>query len=324
MQSLACDLAFRVGFSLNDARTSAMNVTLKQIRAFLEIAKLNSFTRASDRLNTTQSSLSVLIRELEAELGTRLLDRTTRKVEITEAGREFAPFAERMLLELETGFTATRELAARKKGRLSLAASPLAAAALLPKLIASFRSLYPGISIALEEVSPELLASRVAGGLYDCGIGVFDTLDDGLTAISALNERLMLICPSNHPLALAPDVEWRQLADHDFIAVTADNAARRRIDRYLALAGVNIRPAFEVRNMTTTLGLVAAEMGVATWPSWAATLARAYDVVLRPLVRPEAFHTISIVMSKERAPSPAVEAFISVVKEQANNLIDPS
>lgn len=300
-----------------------MNITLKQIRAFLEIARLNSFTRASDRLNTTQSSLSVLIRELEAELGTRLLDRTTRKVEITEAGREFAPFAERMLLELESGFTATRELAERKKGRLSLAASPLAAAALLPKVIASFRTLYPGISVALEEVPPELLSSRVAGGLFDCGIGVFDTMDDGLTAISVFNERLMLMCPSSHPLAASQEVEWRLLADHDFIAVTPDNAARRRIDRYLALAGVEIHPAFEVRNMTTALGLVAAGMGVATWPSWAAALARAYDVVLRPLVRPEAFHTVSIVMSKERAPSPAVEAFIDVVKDQGKNLIDP-
>lgn len=299
-----------------------MNITLKQIKAFLEIAKLNSFTRASDRLNTTQSSLSVLIRELEAELGTRLLDRTTRKVEITEAGREFAPFAERTLRELESGLTATRELAARKKGRLSLAASPLAAAALLPKVIASFRALYPGISVALEEVSPELLSARVAGGLFDCGVGVFDTLDDGLTAISAFSERLMLLCPSDHPLAALQEVEWRQLAEHDFIAVAADNAARRRVDRYFALAGVAIQPAFQVRNMTTILGLVAARMGVAAWPSWAAGLTRAHDVTLRPLVRPEAFHTISVVISKERAPSPAVEAFIEVIRDQGKTLIE--
>jgi DNA-binding transcriptional LysR family regulator len=300
-----------------------MNITIKQLRAFLEIAKINSFTRASDRLNTTQSSLSVLIRELETELGTRLLDRTTRKVEITEAGREFIPFAERVLLELENGFVATRELAARKRGRLSLAASPLAAAALLPRIIASFRALYPGISVGIEEVSPESLSARVAGGLFDCGVGVFDTLDDGLAAISVFSERLMLVCPADHPLAAMREVEWRQLTDHDFIAVTADNAARRRIDRYFAIAGVDVRPAFEVRNMTTTLGLVAARMGVATWPSWAAGLTRAHDVVLRPLVRPEAFHTISVVMSKERAPSPAVEAFIEVIRDQGKALMDP-
>jgi DNA-binding transcriptional LysR family regulator len=301
-----------------------MNVTLKQIRAFLEISRLHSFTRASEHLNSTQSSLSVLIQELEAELRTRLLDRTTRKVELTDAGREFAPFAERMLLELENGVKATRELVARQRGRLNIASSPLAAAALLPKVIAHFRKLYPGISVAMEEVPPELLSSRIASGLFDCGVGVFDTMDDGLVSIPVFSERLMLACPRHHPLAASLEVEWRQLADHAFIAVTPDNAARRRIDRHFASAGVTIQPAFEVKNMITTLGMVAAGVGIATWPSWAATLTLPYDVVLRPLVRPEAFHTVSIVTSKGRAPSAAVEAFIELLKEDGRSLPDGS
>jgi DNA-binding transcriptional LysR family regulator len=299
-----------------------MNVTLKQVRAFLEVAKLNSFTRASERLNATQSSLSVLIRELEAELETRLLDRTTRKVEITEAGREFLPFAERLLGVLEQGVEATREIVARHRGRVSVAASPLAAAALLPRVIAEFQVRYPGINVVLEEFPPGQVSSRVANSLCDCAVGVFDTRDDGLTIVPVFQERLMLICPRKHPLSLKREVKWTDLQDYPLIAVSSESAARRRLDRLFATAGVSIQPTFEVRNMITTLGLVDAKIGVAIWPSWASSLARSFDVEVRPLVRPKAVHILSVVTPKGRIVSAAAEAFIDTLKDYMRSLGD--
>jgi DNA-binding transcriptional LysR family regulator len=292
-----------------------MNVTLKQVRAFLEVAKLNSFTRASERLNATQSSLSVLIRELEAELETRLLDRTTRKVEITEAGREFLPFAERMLSVLDQGVEATREIVARHRGRVSVAASPLAAAALLPRVIAQFQIRYPGINVELEEFAPDQVSTRVANSLCDCGVGVFDTRDDGLTIVPVFQERQMLICPRKHPLSLKREVRWSDLRDYPLIAVSSESAARRRLGRLFAVADVSIQPSFEVRNMITMLGLVDAKIGVAIWPSWASSLANSFDVELRPLVRPKAVHILSVVTPKGRVVSAAVEAFIETLKD---------
>lgn len=294
-----------------------MNITLKQVRAFLEVAKLKSFTRASERLNATQSSLSVLIRELEAELETRLLDRTTRRVEITEAGLEFLPFAERILGVLGQGLEATRELTARRRGRVSIAASPLAAAALLPRAIARFQQLYPGINVVLEEFPPEQVSMRVADSLCDCGVGVFDTQDDGLTSAPVLQEQQMLLCPRKHPLSAKSEVRWSDLPNYPLIAVGAESAARRRLDRQFALAGISIQPSFEVRNMMTVLGLVDAGIGVAIWPSWAISLARSFDVEIRPLVRPKAVHIVSVAVPKGRIVSPAVEAFIDTLKDHA-------
>lgn len=297
-----------------------MNITLKQVRAFLEVAKLKSFTRASERLNATQSSLSVLIRELEIELETRLLDRTTRKVEITEAGHEFIPFAERILDVLGQGVEATQELVARRRGRVSVVASPLAAAALLPRAIARFHQLYPGITITLEEFPPEQVPLRVADSLCDCGVGVFDARDDGLASTPVFQERLMLLCPRKHPLSAKNEVRWSDLSDYPLIAVTSESAARRRLDRQFASAGVSIQPAFEVRNMMTVLGLVDAKIGIAVWPSWATSLARSFDVEVRPLVRPKAVHIVSAAVPKGRIVSPAVGAFIDTLKDFARTI----
>ena len=294
-----------------------MNITLKQIRAFLEVAKLKSFTRASERLNATQSSLSVLIRELEAELDTRLLDRTTRKVELTEPGREFLPFAERLLRVLGQGVEATQEIVARRRGRVSVAASALAAAAFLPRAIARFQELYPGVSVVLEEFPPDQVATRVADSLCDCGVGVFDTRDDGLTSTPVFQERQMLLCPRKHPLAAKSEIRWSDLPEYPLITVTAESAARRRLDRQFALAGISIQPAFEVRNMITVLGLVDARIGIAIWPSWAIPLARSFEVELRPLVRPKAVHIVSAAVPKGRVVSPAVEAFVDTLKTHA-------
>ena len=113
-----------------------LNVTIRQIQAFLAVAELGSFTRAAERLHAAQPALSLLLRQLEDELGARLLDRTTRRVELTEAGREFKNSADRILDELHHAARSARDHAARRRGRISIVAPPLLAAVLLPDAIA--------------------------------------------------------------------------------------------------------------------------------------------------------------------------------------------
>ncbi|WP_311851614.1 LysR family transcriptional regulator [Methylocella sp. CPCC 101449] len=297
-----------------------MNVTLRQVRAFLEIASLRSFTRASERLNVPQSSLSVLISELEAELQTRLLKRTTRMVALTEAGREFLPYAERLLMVLDEGIEAAREVDLRRRGQINVIASPLVAVALLPPAIARFQDAYPGIHVTVTEFPPHQISTHVAQSLCDCGFGVFDAQDDGLISAPIIQGHLMLLCAPSHPLAAQKKVGWKDLAGHPLIAVRQDNAARRRLDRQFEVAGLAVKPRFEVRNMVTILGMVAANLGISIWPSWAAPLAKSFQLELRPLVQPQAHHIVSVITSKDRSLSPAATAFIETVRAHAQAL----
>jgi DNA-binding transcriptional LysR family regulator len=116
-----------------------MNLTLRQLRAFAAVAETGSFTAAAQQLHLTQSALSVLVRELEREMGVQLLDRHTRRVQLTEAGREFLPSVHRLLGDLTTAVAGVTDLRDKKKGVLRLAAPQLMACTLMPRVIAVYR-----------------------------------------------------------------------------------------------------------------------------------------------------------------------------------------
>jgi DNA-binding transcriptional LysR family regulator len=105
-----------------------MNITSRQLRAFVLTARHENFSRAADQMFITQSGMSILVRELEAQLGFRLFDRTTRKVKLTESGSKFLPIADRCLSDLEAGAVAIRRSASAAVGRLIAGASPFVTA----------------------------------------------------------------------------------------------------------------------------------------------------------------------------------------------------
>src|SRR5215831_14748716 len=122
-----------------------MNLNLRHLEAFAAVARLGSFTKAASALYISQPSFTVQIKQLEEELGVRLLDRNTRSVSLTAIGRELAPVVERLLGELEGIVTSTRALSAKSIGSVTIAALPSVSATLLPGVIAAFRQRYPGI-----------------------------------------------------------------------------------------------------------------------------------------------------------------------------------
>jgi DNA-binding transcriptional LysR family regulator len=157
-----------------------MNVTLRQIRCFHVVSELGSFTRAAQRLRMTQPGLSLIVRELEKALEVRLLDRTTRQVELTAAGREFLGATLRVIHDLDDSIRNARELTNRKRGKLTVAAPPLLAATLLPVAIADYKRAYPGIDAAVLDVQTDEVIARVRSGEADCAIGTFANEEVGI------------------------------------------------------------------------------------------------------------------------------------------------
>ena len=147
------------------------NLTLRQLRAFAAVAEQGSFTAAAARLHLTQSALSVLVRELERELGARLFDRHTRRVLLTEAGRELLPYATRVLADLEQAASSVAGLSDKSRGWLRLAMPQLMASTLGARAIAAFHRQHPGIAIELHDTPPDQLVGEmyclIMGLLHD-------------------------------------------------------------------------------------------------------------------------------------------------------------
>src|SRR3954465_13111380 len=133
-----------------------MDLSLRQIRAFVSVAHLKSFTRAAALLHLSQPALTVQIRRLEEALGVKLLDRNSRTVELTRVGRELAPVLQRLLRELDSVVIDTRDLAAKRHGVVRIAALPSVAAGLLPDVIAAFREGNPRVTFVLSTTSKKV------------------------------------------------------------------------------------------------------------------------------------------------------------------------
>ncbi len=299
-----------------------MNITLRQLQAFKTVAEFGSFTRAADRLKVAQPALSLSIRELERELNLRLFDRTTRRVELTSAGREFLQSADRLLADLERAVRNAQELSERKRGRIVLAAPPLLAAMIAPGAIAEYNTAFPGIDVGLVEGTNEQILEKLRSGEADCAIGTFDDREDGIRREGLAQDVLTLFCPPSHPLARQKRVRWRDLLDHRLILLTRDSNIRALIDRTLSELGENTtKPLYEVSQMTTAIMLVEAGLGPAVLPSYIWSFSRDRQIVSRPLVEPQVNRPISLIHAESRSLSPAAEAFVKVLRAQARAAI---
>lgn len=297
-----------------------MKITLKQIEGFLAVAEAGNFSSASRRLNIAQPALSQAIKDLEAELSVRLFDRTTRRVELTDAGREFQRSASKVLEELEHAVGNVHDLAERRRGRLRIAAPPLLAAVVLPQAIAEFRNRFPGISVQLADVGTEQIVEAVRSGKADCGLGTFSPAEDGIERTPLIRDSLMLFCGHASVFGDATSVGWRELANQPLITLTRDSGIRLLVEVGFEAAEIPLKPAYEVTQITTAIALVEAGLGVSVLPTYALAAARHRKVTGKLLTDPGISREVVLIHATGRSVSPAVSAFSTVVRRYAQQL----
>lgn len=287
-----------------------MNVTLRQLRAFVEVARCGGFTAAAPKLHLTQSATSLQIRELEAQLGLQLIDRSTRRFALTEAGDEFLISAARIVADVEQSVTDTRELLLKRRGRITIATTPLLASTLLPATIAQFLDDFPAVSVRVADLPAEQIARRVLSGDADFGFGVFAEADPQFDRTPLLRHPLGVMVPSAWPLATRRrDLVWEDLRDQPLIAMSHASGLRTLIDQHLHQAGVQVSPRFEVAYLSTAVGLAEAGLGITVVPAYVGALMRSERVSFRSLHKPVVHRQIEILVRAGRSLSPSAAAF---------------
>jgi len=293
-----------------------MNISLRQLRVFKAVASQGSFTRAGANIGLSQPAVSRCVTELEQHLGLKLLDRTTREVVLTEAGRSLAVQLERVLDDLDAVLLESRGQATQRQGRVRVASSPTLSANLMPECIARCRRDHPGLEmLLLDRIQHDALASVVAGEV-DFGVVIDAGARDDLHAETLFSEPFCLVCPPSHRLARRRSAKWTDLAGESLVLLDHASGSRRLIDDALHLHGVEAPVAQEVGHVTTILRMLDAGLGISIVPTLAVPPAELQGLVMRPLL-PQIDRNIALVRRSNRTLTPTAEMAWQLVRRVA-------
>jgi DNA-binding transcriptional LysR family regulator len=298
-----------------------MNITLKQIRAFATVARERSFTRASERLHLTQSTLTTSIKILESEIGMRLFDRSTRSVVLTAQGTSFLPVAERMLRDLHDSLEDLRMTADRQRGSVTVAAAPSFINYVVAPAVAWMASAYPGISVRLAEETTEGVTRMVLGGEADFGVITLFQPVPTLDASLVLSDVYGAVYRAGHPLDdEAAPLSWTRLTGHTLVALAGANGIRALVDRHPKIPPGFKNPAYEVGSMSSLRSLLELGFCYTMLPSLAARPLVADGLCYRPLSKPVVRRHLYAVKKKGRTLSPSALALLESMTESLGRI----
>ncbi|MBS0294521.1 MAG: LysR family transcriptional regulator [Proteobacteria bacterium] len=293
-----------------------MNVTLRQLQVFLSVAATRNFSRTGDQIGLTQPAVSRAITELEGLLGLQLLNRTTREVALTDAGRSLAARLPRVLEELEATLLDVRGMATALHGRVRVASSPTLSANLLPDCIARCQRELPGVQIVLLDRVQNDVLNSVLSGEVDFGVVIDPSDREALHCESIYTEPFCLACPPTHRLARRRQLRWTDLAGEPLVLLDHASGSRRLIDRALAAQAVEARVAQEVGHATTIFRMLDAGLGVSVIPMLALPPEGLPHLAIRPLV-PRVDRDIMLVHRRNRALAPLAQRVWDLVRDMA-------
>ncbi|OOG62798.1 LysR family transcriptional regulator [Rhodanobacter sp. B04] len=294
-----------------------MNVSLRQLRAFLAVARLQHFRRAAESLHLTQPAISRHIADLEAELGVRLFDRNTREVIPTDAGRYLQSAVERVLEELDGVLTHVHSESERKQGKVRVAAVPTLSAGLMPQCIAACTSRYPALTVQLHDRVQSLVLDSVRGGEVDFGLAIEPADSEAFDSETILHDPFVLICRREHPLARLAAVPWKKLQGEPLVLLDYASGSRRLIDQQLAAHRVEARVMQQTGHTHTAFRMVEAGLGISVSPSL--SLPASEQLTVRPLT-PTAKRAVTLIRRRHRSLSPVAELVWAQIRETAARL----
>lgn len=286
-----------------------MNITLRQLEALVAVSRANSMTRAAEQLHVTQAAISLLLRQLELHLGVRLFDRTTRSCTPTAAGREAVQAAERILGDTLGLSRQMRSLSEARTGTVVFVASAGAASALMPAVLADFRTAYPGVDVIMRDVAADQLVGTLLASDAEFAIGSVDGPVPDVTLTPLVKGRLSAIGWPGCPIASMQTLSWDELATLPTIAMRRDTLIRAQIDRRLARDGKTLVPTHEVSLINTALSMTAKGIGYAILPSYMMPTEQYPGLIAFPLVRPAIMRQLSWIQQTGRGLSPAARQF---------------
>lgn len=291
------------------ART--MNITLKQLRVFCALYELRSFTAAARAAFVTQSAVSKLCAELEAEVGQPLFERSTRSVTPCEGAADFYAYAQEILGTVRAAERSMSGLRSLDRGAVGVASSPMMMVGLLGDVIARYHRQHAGVKLALYELNTDDTLEHVRHGHADFGIVSTQTHGEGLDARVIYRDSMYMVCAPSHPLGESASVRWADLAAHDHVTLRNVYSVRRAVDRISSELDLAFSSGIEAGMLTSVLNLVRAGLGITIVPGYVCAFARLLGLHAAPIQDgPERRHELWLIQRRSTRLSLAAKTFL--------------
>ena len=291
-----------------------MNISIRQLTAFISVADNGSFTRASEQMHLTQSAVSGLIKELESSLGIVLFDRTTRQLSLSVVGHHLLPQARRILNEMQLFENEASSLTSLAQGQVRLAVSQFAASS-MPAVIAQFSKKYPDISVSLLDCSAENVLEHIQNIEVDLGVGTelgFMESEDDISADLLYQLPFCVVMPDSHALAQKSEVVWQDLVDIPLITLQGPFIEQVTAELDESIASHIQQARYKVNFMSTALEMTRQGFGITLCLPYMPEVidwVSANGLQMRPLAQPVKMRRFFIYQRSSRALSPASIAF---------------
>lgn len=286
---------------------------LKEIDVFVKVVELGSFVKAARELRLTQSALTQRLKKLEDALGARLIDRTTRTVSPTAIGQNFLPAARRLLAQFERTVADLQDVIDIRGGRVTIASLISVATNILPAVLERFGARHPTVRVRVLDESEQDIVEHVRRGDAEFAIDMeMDAPDADLIFTTVMQDRFVMACRRDHPLAAGGPVRWEALTDMPVVTLGQRSGTSRLLYAQLPRAENNLAWRYEVQHLSTKMAFIEAGLGVGIIPEMSMqthTHAGAGSaLVYRPLVEPDLSRSIVIVERRAATLSPAAAA----------------
>lgn len=289
-----------------------MRITFSQIRGFVTVASTGSFTRAAEVLHLSQPALTTRIRQMEEALDLRLLNRNTRSLELTEAGKELLPIFRRLVGDLESAISNAKDHSRKSNAIIRVACLPSAAATLLPDLISRFQTKRPEATFVVQDAVNSQIRALVRESHVDFGICVYEGEEPDLSFVDLFEDDLNVVYRPGHPLHTSKQVTTSELTQYPLILINRGSSIREAVERAFAASGVSASPACEVTYMSTAVALVQAGMGIAILPSTAIEV-RSAGILARRVDDGGFVRKLVLVKRKSATLSKVVQLFVDLI-----------
>ncbi len=289
---------------------------IRHLTYFIEVAKYKSFTKAAKSLHLSQSTLSKVVKSLEEELNVKLIDRSAKNIELTEAGEIILAEGEMIMESLNDLSTNLYDLMKLKKGKIKIGIPPIIGFLFFPKIIKEFNNLYPDIKIKLFEEDSKKVKQEVKDGTLDFGVVMLPVDEKEFDVVPFVDGELSLFVHKSHPLAQRESVTMRELHNETFILFKREFAIHEIIIQECLKAGFRPEIAYESSQWDFISGMIGENLGISIFPKPVAKKVDQDLIKAIPIDNPIFPWNLGFISKKKKSASPAVREFVQFISAQ--------